>query len=49
MILATTMGFDPADVSWESFDRSGTSQQRAEATNRVFALLDEYRREATKL
>jgi hypothetical protein len=46
MILATTMGLDPAHVSWEEIDRSATRQQQIEATTRVFELLDEYRREA---
>jgi hypothetical protein len=46
MILATTMGLDPAHVAWDDIHASATSQQRAEATTRVFALLDEFRREA---
>jgi hypothetical protein len=49
MILATTMGLEPGTFSWEGFDRSGNSQQRAAALERVFGLLDEYRRETTTL
>jgi hypothetical protein len=51
MILATTIGLDaarvPSHVRWEDIDQLASWQQRIEATGRVFALLDEYRREAT--
>lgn len=47
MILAMTMGLNPTTVSWGEIDRSATRLQQADATTRVFALLDEYRSAAS--
>jgi len=50
MILAVTLGLDPATVLWgyadgsKQFDAHATRQQKEDATRECFELLDEYRK-----
>lgn len=43
MIMAVTLGLNPRAMRWEGYDHAATRTQRIEATERCFALLDEYR------
>ena len=44
MILAVTVGADPASIHWESlFALPITDEQKRQATMRCFELIDEYR------
>jgi hypothetical protein len=45
MILAVTLGLNPRTIRWEGYNAAATSDQLKEATERCFALLDEYRGE----
>lgn len=42
MILAITMGMNPASINWEECQRTATRQQLSEATYRCFDLIEEF-------
>jgi hypothetical protein len=43
MVLAATLGLDPAAIEWDGFDKNATPDQLLEATQRCFILFDEFR------
>lgn len=43
MIMAVTLGLNPKKIRWENYAVKATYQQKSEATELVFKLIDEYR------